>query len=108
MAAYKANWFSVLKEIHSFIDTFVVGNQTFKINKLNESNFTIENITDPQTPIIVYELTRGKVVTYNITGNWESCLLQFGKATSFDVVNDNQQYWKYTIGVIPSIEESDY
>lgn len=108
MTAYKANWFSVLTDINSFITTFVVGTETFKITKVTESDFIIENITIPNTPIIVYELTRGKVITYVTTGNWESCLLQFGKASAVDEVNENQQYWNYTVGVTPSIEELDY
>lgn len=108
--AYKPNWFSVLNTINSFVSEFMVGVEKFKITKLpeSESNYIIENITDSLLPIIVYELTRGKVYTYSPVGDWETFLLLYGKAIGTDEVVDNQQYWNYTVGVTPSIEELDY
>lgn len=104
--SYKANWFSVLRKASAFVTEFNVGVNSFLLTKITESHYKIENITVPTTPVTVYEIDKGEIITYDTAGDWETCFLVFGKAVADNI--ENAQYWTNTIGVIPSDEDANY
>lgn len=85
MSAYYPNWSAVLKDIVKYITEFKIKpplipvEQTFKITLVATNHFTIENITVPLSPVLVYEITPTEILTYNPAEKWESFLILSGK-----------------------------
>lgn len=85
MSAYYPNWSAVLKDIVKYITEFTIRppiiavEQTFKITVVDTDHYTIENITVPLSPILVYEITPTDILTYTPADKWETFLLLSGK-----------------------------